>query len=56
MSEKVFNWVTAQMGDGERAGNFSPEVKVWSEYAVRAAILRALADYEKHREEHLSDH
>jgi len=43
MSEKVFNWVTEQMGKGERAGNFAQDVTVWSEYAVRAAILRALA-------------
>lgn len=55
MSEKIFDWVTEQMGRGERAGNFNADVKVWSEYAIRAAILRALADYEKLREEHLQD-
>lgn len=31
-----------QFGTGEPAGNFAPHVLVWSEMAVRVAILRAL--------------
>ncbi len=49
MSEDFYDKCTRIMGEGEAAGNFSPYIKVWSEFAVRAVILRTLKDYEQHR-------
>jgi hypothetical protein len=47
MSKNVTDWIGDQLGEGEPAAKFAPHVHVWSEMAVRAAIVRALENYEK---------
>lgn len=46
MSDNEIDWIGNQIGKGEPAKNFAPDALVWSEYAVRAAILRAINNYE----------
>jgi hypothetical protein len=46
-SIQVYDWVTEQIGEGEPAYMFADHIKVWSETAVRSAIMRALENYKK---------
>lgn len=48
--KNIYDWITEQMGKGEPASKFAPCVRVWSEIAVRTAILGALNNYEKDRQ------
>ena len=50
MTEKINDWIGEQMSDGEPAKRFSPETHVWSEMAVRSAIIRALHNYERRQD------
>jgi len=45
----IYDWVSDQIGSGEPARLFAGHVPVWSEMAVRAAVLRALKSYDEER-------
>ena len=43
----IYDWISEQIGEGEPAEDFAGHVRVWSEYAVRIAIIRALKNYKE---------
>ena len=55
MDRQSSDWIGQHIGQGESASLFAPNVKVWSEMAVRAAIMRALEGYEKGRHANSTD-
>jgi len=46
-----YEWISKQIGHGEPAQAFAGHVLVWSEMAVRAAVVRALKAHEAERQQ-----